>query len=232
MLQVKLAAVMMMPLAFFCSIASAQERQSDCMATQPAPSKDEVYGSYVPYKGPLLGMVPQRCAVASSTPPTTSKTSSLQATLNSTAEQPPTFKAEPQPPKIISSKCEPPTPRKDEVYGTYVPYTGPLLGMAPKCEVGVLPAADPQNLQSNNSSPLNLTSAPERQPDTFEKSADPSELKPALVTSSDLAPASNLAPAPVSNLAIAPAPSPGEPSSTSEYVRLVRTQPAATIPVR
>ena len=52
---IKLAAMLVMPMAFFCSIAAAQERPSPEPQIQASVAvKDEVYGSYVPYKGPVL----------------------------------------------------------------------------------------------------------------------------------------------------------------------------------
>jgi hypothetical protein len=52
---IKLAAMLVMPMAFFCSIAAAQERPSPEPQIQASIAvKDEVYGSYVPYKGPVL----------------------------------------------------------------------------------------------------------------------------------------------------------------------------------
>jgi hypothetical protein len=216
MSQIKLAAVLMAPLVFFGSISAAQERETGCVAkTPPVPLKDENYGSYIPYTGPLLGKVPQECPVTADQPPASNAPN--METAFSIASQPPplVLKADTQTPIAASPTCEPPTPRKDEVYGKYVPYTGPLLGKVPTCKVATLPAGDTPNLLTgfDNSSPLNLSSAP-----GFAKSTAASpQLKPALPANNDLA--------------IAPAPSPGEPSSTSEYVRPIPTHRAPTIPV-
>jgi hypothetical protein len=86
MSQIKLAVLLMMPLAFLCSVAAAQELQPGCPTTATAPSPlkpqtqiptplmiqprpDEVYGSYVPYVGPLLQKAPPQREVAE-VPPT------------------------------------------------------------------------------------------------------------------------------------------------------------------
>jgi hypothetical protein len=95
----------------------------------------------------------------------------------------------------------PPTPRKDEVYGSYVPYTGPLLGIVlPRCEVPT--TADSTETMLSSSPPLDLSAA------------QPS--KPALLAANDLAMASP--------------PAPAEGSGGSGYVRVVAPPRAATIP--
>src|SRR5271154_1813521 len=199
MSQIKLAAVLMAPLVFFGSIATAQERETGCVAkTPPVPLKDENYGSYVPYTGPLLGKAPQECQATADQPPA-GNTPNMETAFSIASQPPPlVLKADTQTPIPATPTCEPPTPRKDEVYGKYVPYTGPLLGKVPTCKVATLPAGDTPNLLTgfDNSSPLNLSSTP-----GFAKSTAASQLKPALPANNDLA--------------IAPAPSPGEPSSTS-----------------
>jgi hypothetical protein len=75
MSQIKLAGLLMIPLAFHCSAATAQEIQPGCPTTGTAPSQfkpqtqmpsplmiqprpDEVYGPYIPYSGPLLQKTP------------------------------------------------------------------------------------------------------------------------------------------------------------------------------
>jgi hypothetical protein len=113
-------------------------------------------------------------------------------------------------PTISTSKCEPPpTPRENEVYGRFVPYTGPLLGMVARCEVATVPASSSQTVL-NDSSALDLSSASGLQSNSFARSTA-SMPKSALVN--DIAPAPAIEPTP------------------SEYVRPIPSPPAATIPM-
>lgn len=235
MLRIKLASLLV-PLALGCSISAAQELTTDCQAKPPVPLKDEAYGPYIAYTGSILGVPPQKCSVAP-VPPAAGDTPNLQIASNLSPQQMPLMmKTEPQKdgaavPDVphpapsattTTPKCEPPpTPRKDEVYGSFVPYTGPLLGLAPPtCKTGeVLPAADGQpNLQTefSNTPLLNLPATPERPPDSSAKSAAPYQPAPAPMTTGEPA--------------VAPSPTPGEPASISEYVRAVPPPRAATIP--
>jgi hypothetical protein len=100
MSQVKLAAMLMMPLAFLCSVASAQQQASDNVAKSTAPTdiksksqspQDEVYGFYVPYVPPAKNVTLPQGDAANTVP---AACTTLQA---------------------------------DPVYGTYVPYKGPAI---------------------------------------------------------------------------------------------------------
>jgi hypothetical protein len=100
MLRIKLAATLMMPLAFFCSIASAQESGKTLTqkteGTDVIPSTDcttkpgEVYGPYVPYTGPALPPgchAPNAPVVQGSTPqPNSSAAHPSQPEINSVAQ--------------------------------------------------------------------------------------------------------------------------------------------------
>lgn len=128
MVKIKIAAALILPLAFVCSIASAQERQSGASARESAPaqasppsqtqSQPEGNGSYAPYvtqpekavspQGGVTDVLPEGCG----TPP--------------------------------------PVP-KDEVYGPYVPYTGPLLGKVPKCQIVETPPVTDTPADTNSS---------------------------------------------------------------------------------
>lgn len=221
--QMKLAAVLrMMPLAFCCALSVAQELQQPACAANGQPPvlvEGKTYGSYTPYTGPPGRVVSQQCAVTTVSP-SASNAPKIQVALSAPpqkAAQP--SGSEPQrdessnislPPTALSptiptSTCEPPpTPRENELYGRFVPYTGPLLGMVPKCEVATVPAA--------SSSTLDLSSATGLQPNSFAKSA--ASAKPAATTN---------------DVAIAASPS-IEPTSPSEYVRPIPSPRAATIP--
>ncbi len=211
----------MWPLTFCCAISAAQElRQPACPAVLV---EDKGYGSYTPYAGPPFGS--QQCAVATASP-TPSSAPKIQVALSSPPQNPSqTSRPAPQKDKssnsslsptassqtISTPKCEPPpTPRENEVYGRFVPYTGPLLGMIPKCEVASVPAASSQPAL-NDPSALDLSSAAGLQRNSFAKS----------VTSA--------LPRPANDVPIAPSPA-IEPPSPSEYVRPIRSPRAATIP--
>jgi hypothetical protein len=148
----------------------------------------------------------------------------LSAAQELNTPQPP--KAEPQkdessnsplPPTALSltiptPKCgPPPTPRENEVYGRFVPYTGPLLGTVPRCEVATVPIPNAQPAL-DNASTLDLSSATGLQPNSFAKSA------------------ASALPKPANDAPVAPSPS-VEPISPSEYVRPIPSPPAATIPM-
>ncbi|HEX3968344.1 MAG TPA: hypothetical protein VHW70_10295 [Edaphobacter sp.] len=228
MRQIKPAAVLrILPLALCCAISAAQELPQpvcEVKAQTPVLVEDKVYGSYTPYTGPAL--TPQLCAataapstadaapklqVAFSDPPQNTLQpikAELQKDESSNSPLPPTALS----PTISTPKCEPPpTPRENEVYGRFLPYTGPLLGMVPRCEVATIstPSSQPA---LDGSSMLDLSSATGLQPNSFAKSAASSESKPPTT----------------SNLPIAPAPA--EPAPDSEYVRPIPSPPAATIP--
>jgi hypothetical protein len=125
MLQIKLAAVMMMPLAFLCSLAAAQERQQDnsansTTASQPRPQTQ----IHTPHKS-------QPRQQASVTP--TRKTIPAPDSVSD----------------ILPTAC--PTPvyvvPPGDVYGAYVPYVAPAQPIG--CGTPAAPAT------SSNSSPAN-----------------------------------------------------------------------------
>jgi hypothetical protein len=222
MYQIKLAAISMMPLALLCSIATAQEMQQQCLVnTPPAPLKNEVYGPYVPYTGPLLGVVLRQCTMTAALPAADNAVSSVSSQrttrLNTESQKDHGPFASDITPALTtsSSKCQPPpTPRKDEVYGSYVPYTGPLLGVVlPRCEVATIPSTDDTKTMLSSSPSLDLSAV--QPPDSSARSAS-AQLKPALFTASDLA--------------IAATPAPAEGSGGSGYVRVVAPPRPATIP--
>ena len=114
-------------------------------------------------------------------------------------------------PTIPTTRCgPPPTPRENEVYGRFVPYTGPLLGTVPKCEVATAPVPNSQPAL-NGPATLDLSSVTGLQSNSFAKSAASALLKPA------------------SDAPIAPPPT-IDPASSSDYVRPIPSPPAATIP--
>jgi hypothetical protein len=106
MLQVKLAAVLMMPLAFFCSIASAQEQQPDRVAKSTTPAKLQQQMQPTP---PLTTQPKQGVSVPDLAP--TETTSPAQSAITD----------------VLPSACVTPAyvvPPGD-VYGSYVPYALP-----------------------------------------------------------------------------------------------------------
>jgi hypothetical protein len=137
MVQIKIAAALVLPLVFVCSLAFAQEQQSGAVAKESAPSpaspppqtqaQQESYGSYAPYvTQPEKSVLPQGAVT-----------------------------------DVLPETCgAPPPPPPDEVYGPYVPYTGPLLGKVPKCQVAETPpAADTPDTNSSKRIP-----SPQTQP--------------------------------------------------------------------
>jgi hypothetical protein len=125
MLQIKLAAVMMMPLAFLCSLAAAQERQPDNSANSTTSSQTRPQTQiHTPHKS-------QPRQQASVTP--TRKAISAPDSVSD----------------ILPTAC--PTPvyvvPPGDVYGAYVPYVAPAQPIG--CGTSAVPAA------SSNSSPAN-----------------------------------------------------------------------------
>jgi hypothetical protein len=133
MVQLKIAAAFVLPLAFVCSVAFAQEQKAGGAAKESAPSQphsqpqsqEETYGPFVaqpekflPTQGATTDVLPATCGT-------------------------------------------PPQPAKDEVYGPYVPYTGPLLGKVPKCQVAEAPPAADTAADANSSKRI---TSPETQP--------------------------------------------------------------------
>jgi hypothetical protein len=125
MIQMKIAAVMMVPLTFCGFAACAQEPQPNCVATATVPSQlkpqtsspflpQEHYGPYVPYTGPPLAATPPQTGTTDVTP-TACSAASAQTPAPS-AQLPP-----PPPPKL----------QEEVVYGSYAPYTAPAPKAAP-----------------------------------------------------------------------------------------------------
>ncbi|MEO6806963.1 MAG: hypothetical protein ABI286_01425 [Edaphobacter sp.] len=128
----KLAAVsMMLPLALWCSVAAAQEQQTDCVVNATSQSvaqtqrlhllfaipPGDVYGPYVPYTGPLLDIASSEF---SSAPSKVCAPSNVQTASNNSSQRMPQPKPELQ---------------KEEVYGSYVPYKAPVAATPPQSEV-------------------------------------------------------------------------------------------------
>jgi hypothetical protein len=158
MFRAKLAAEsMMLPLAFMCSIAAAQELPQNCTVEAPKSSlvyivpPGDVYGSYVPYAGQVAAQ--SKAATACNTPgaPAAPSNSSRQVP----ASQATVADATPL-------ACNTDLWVADKVYGPYVPYTGPLKACRALTEH-----------TAPNSSPLNLTPSIELQPADPVKSAPP-----------------------------------------------------------
>jgi hypothetical protein len=164
MLQRKLAAVMMMPLAFFlCSLAAAQERQPDNSANSTTSSQPKPQAQiHTPHKS-------QPRQQASVTP----------------ARK--TIPAPDSASDILPTAC--PTPvyavPPGDVYGAYVPYVAPAQPIG--CGTPVPPAA------SSNSTPANSSVVQKPQAVSLIDSTSP-PLKLAPPTSSDLALAPEAAP--------------------------------------
>jgi hypothetical protein len=106
--QIKLAALLLMPMAFACSVTTTQAQQSDSLAKATAPAdikpkteavQEEVYGAYVPYVAPAKKVSQPQGEVASSLP----------------------------------EVCPPAQLQPDPVYGSYVAYTGHLIKEAEAC---------------------------------------------------------------------------------------------------
>lgn len=161
MFRAKLAAEsMMLPLALFCSIAVAQELPSNCtVETSESPllfvvPPGDVYGSYVPYTGPLPQVAAQSKAATACNSP-----SAQAAPSNSSHQAPP---SQSNVADAASLPCNTDLWVADKVYGPYIPYTGPLKACL---TLGAHTA--------HNSSPLNFSPPIEIQPADPVKSTPP-----------------------------------------------------------
>jgi hypothetical protein len=164
MLQIKLAAVLMMPLGFLCSLAAGQERQPDTSANFTTPSRPKLQTQpHTPHKS-------QPRQQASVTP--TRKTIPAASSASD----------------ILPTAC--PTPvyavPPGDIYGAYVPYAAPAQPIG--CGTATAPAA------STNSSPANSSVVQKPQAVSLVDLTSPPPLKLALPTSSDLAMAPAVAP--------------------------------------
>lgn len=127
MVQMKIAAALILPLAFICSLASAQEQQSGAAAKESA-------ATAAPSQ---LQAQPQQDNSGSSVPYVSQPEKNVSSQGSVT--------------DVLPDSCAPPTPSKDEVYGPYVPYTGPLLGRVPKCQVVETSSATDTSADANSS---------------------------------------------------------------------------------
>jgi hypothetical protein len=162
MMQTKLAAILIMPLALWCAIAGAQELPQNCLVKAPetplvfAVPQGDVYGSYVPYTGPPPQAAAQD-AGSCSTP------SVQEAPINSSPRISP---SQTTPDRVQSKVDVPPLSCNtelwvaDKVYGAYVHYKGPVKA----CFI-------PTEQTAHNSSPLNLSPAIELPADLLKSAA-------------------------------------------------------------
>lgn len=244
MSQIKLAAILLMPLAFSCSIATAQEQPQDCAvnsasASQPnspvASKSDEVYGAYVPYTASPVrspaGCV-SRVLTAGNTPNAQTTSSSLRQTPSTKTQSRPeevygafvpyVAPANKVPPpqsetaevktispavsesaKVPPTVCGPVEYKVDEVYGRYVPYTGPA-----KPPTACYTPSD-QVARSIPPPPPNASVRQGHSPEVMAKSLVSSQLEPIPPMSADVA------------LAIAPEPPAGDPSGGEGFIRTI-----------
>jgi hypothetical protein len=164
MLQIKLAAVLMMPLAFLCSLAAAQERQPDNSANSTTPSQLKSQTQiHTPHKSQ-----PRQ-----------------QASLTPTRK---TIPAPDSASDILPTAC--PTPvyavPPGDVYGAYVPYVAPAQPIG--CGTPTAPVA------ITNSSPANSSVVQKPQAASLVDLTSPPPFKLAPPTSSDLVLAPEAAP--------------------------------------
>jgi len=241
MSQIKLAAILLMPLAYLSTIAAAQDKVPDCAPksatarTQtPTPlfivPPGDVYGSYVPYSGPLLNASSPQGDAAAEVPPAACETPKVETASNNSSKLPP--KPQPQQ-KVSASEVAPaqktapvqsasadtlpttcPTPvyvvPPNDVYGRFVPYVAPPQ-----------PAGCVTTPLAMSSTPLQPNSSAVEKPQPDSVASLQLMTQP---TGNPLALAAGT-PAPAS-----PAP-PAEGSSiTGEYIRSVPMHRAATIP--
>jgi hypothetical protein len=157
MLQIKLAAVLMMPLGFLCSLAAGQERQPDTSANFTTPSRPKLQTRpHTPHKS-------QPRQQASVTP--TRKTIPAPDSASD----------------ILPTAC--PTPvyavPPGDIYGAYVPYAAPAQPIG--CGTATAPAA------STNSSPVNSSVVQKPPVASLVDSNSPPALRLAPPSSGDLA---------------------------------------------
>jgi hypothetical protein len=220
MFQLRLAAVVMIPLAIFCSVAAAQQQQPGDLASTPVPSQlkpqtqttpfphEEVYGPYVPYVPPTQTRVAPQVSSTSVASTTQSAPPAAQTVSNTPPQQTPLSKTQPQ----------------QEVYGPYVPYVEPSQKIAsPQTAViDVTPttsATPTVQSAASNPSRQGLTAVTQEAPNPANNNHDQTYSQPrAQYTANDFA------------LASGPSSSTHESSSTSEYVRPVPVPSAAREP--
>jgi hypothetical protein len=144
MLQRKLAATLMTPLAFFCAVAAAQKQQPKPSAAKTeAPA--QVKAQTQTQTRPLVKAKPQRAIAVAEVAPTPKKATAPGIGPDALPTACPTF-----------VYAVPP----GDVYGPYVPYVPP-----PACATAAAPVT------ASNSSPANSSTVQKPQPDSFIKSA-------------------------------------------------------------
>jgi hypothetical protein len=170
------------------NVQTASNNSSQRMPPPPKPElqKEEVYGSFVPYKAPVLTTEPKG-EVADVQPPPC-YTDSAQMAHSASQQISANLKPQPQPdevygpyvpyvpparsvaaPKVETAEVQPPacvtlTVQHEEVYGPYVPYVAPISSaVIPKIQtVASAPVAcDPSITQIAHNDPPVLSAAPE-----------------------------------------------------------------------
>ena len=167
----KLAVVLMSPLALMCAFAAAQELPSNCMVKAPdsplafAVPPGDSYGAYVPYTGP-----PPQAAAQSKDDASCATPTAQPAPINSSRQTPPSqtipgrFQSDRVQSKVADApplSCNTELWVADKVYGPYVPYTGPVKA----CFIPT------EQMMAHNASPLNLSPAIELPADLVRSAA-------------------------------------------------------------
>jgi hypothetical protein len=244
MSQVKVAAILLMPLAVLSFVASAQEKLPDCSVKAAVPAQlrkqtptplfavpsGDVYGAYVPYTGPLLNVATPQDDAAD-VPPAACATPKVETASNNSSKQtPPPLKTQPQ--EAVSAPDGEPAHKTataqsvgsdllpaDCATPVYVVPPGDVYGsyvpyIAPPKPTGCI---TPNPLTASPTSSHPNASAVQKQPDSLLNSTSSPLLDLAKPTNNDLALAPPVAP-------------PTDGSAEGGFVRPVTLHRAPTIP--